>query len=297
VAPCNGAGQCEATSLLCNSSNCKGCCEGNVCAVGSVDSQCGIGGAKCQDCAASALSCKANQCVKPSVTCNSQNCPGCCDVNNACFAGFVDTRCGSSGAACADCTASSSLCDTGATPRTCTNVQTKCPAAYGSCGGGVTTPSPSVTKAACAAADLADAQNACKGGFATAACQNFFSTIAGVNPSCSKCLSPFDYDFTAVTGIFNCVSPFVSATCNHNTGCVGDCVAQSCGGCSQQNKASCETQVRGQGGQCLSYLQSAGVCVGQALFNNKAAQFCSPQSYAGNYGNWLAGVGAHYCGP
>jgi hypothetical protein len=166
-------------------------------------------------------------------------------------------------------------------------VQTKCPAAYGSCGGGVTTPSPSVTKAACAAADLADAQNACKGGFATAACQNFFSTIAGVNPSCSKCLSPFDYDFTAVTGIFNCVSPFVSATCNHNTGCVGDCVAQSCGGCSQQNKASCETQVRGQGGQCLSYLQSAGVCVGQALFNNKAAQFCSPQSYAGNYGNLL----------
>jgi hypothetical protein len=36
--------------------------------------------------------------------------------------------------------------------------------------------------------------------------------------------------------------------------------------------------------------------VGTALFS-KAGSFCSPFTYAGNYGSWLDGVGAHYCGP
>jgi len=54
--------------------------------------------------------------------------------------------------------------------------------------------------------------------------------------------------------------------------------------------AQCRQQVAQ--GQCQTYIQGA-TCIGTALFGQ--GSFCNPQTYQGNYGSWLAGVGAHYC--
>lgn len=288
-------GKCEGPPPTCTPQTCpNGCCSNDTCLAGVSDTQCGFAASACQDCTTQAEVCNAGKCVPPQQQCNAKNCVGCCQ-GNVCYAGFLDTRCGSNGASCSDCTSSKSTCDTSATPRVCTNQQSTCPAPYNSCPNNVSTPVLSVQKGLCSTNDLQDAKNACKTGFNSIACQNYFTTIASINPACSKCLSPFEYDLTAGTGIYNCVAPYVNAQCDHNTGCVADCVSTSCGQCPSNTQASCETQVRGFGGQCQKYIQQTG-CVIQALFNGPG-QFCSPQQYFGNYGSWLAGVGQHYCGP
>jgi hypothetical protein len=54
--PGNNGGRCD-IGPLCDSSNCAGCCEGDVCAVGRQDVACGGSGAACQDCSADAGFC------------------------------------------------------------------------------------------------------------------------------------------------------------------------------------------------------------------------------------------------
>ena len=295
-ASCTSDGKCDGPPPICNATNCKGCClSGTVCVVGTFDTECGMAGQKCADCTNTSQTCQGQACVNPSTTCNSTTCSAGCCQSNTCFAGFVDNRCGSAGNACADCTSSSETCDTGASPRDCT-AMTTCPGSYAGCGGSVSTTALSVNTGACSSADLADAKAGCKGGFGTAGCDAFFSTIASTNPSCSSCLAPFDYSFNDGTGLFNCVSPLVASSCNHSTGCADDCADNSCSSCSSVNKPACETSVRGFGGQCQKYFQGAGPCVGAALFS-KSGAFCSPFTYGGSYGDWLAGVGAHFCGP
>jgi hypothetical protein len=44
-------GHCEDIGT-CNASNCPGCCAGDICAVGSQNVACGLGGVPCQDCSA-----------------------------------------------------------------------------------------------------------------------------------------------------------------------------------------------------------------------------------------------------
>jgi hypothetical protein len=154
----------------------------------------------------------------------------------------------------------------------------------------VTTPVLSVTSGDCAASDLADAKAACTTGFASTSCQSFFSGEPLINAKCATCLAPFQYALTDGTGIFDCVSPYVSSTCNHDTGCISDCETQSCEQCSPSTEPTCITQV--EMGQCSSYISGAS-CIGTALFGTAA--FCSPTTYFGNYGDWLAAVGAHYC--
>jgi len=284
---CNASdGKCEAQPPKCDPTTCTGCCAGDVCVTSPSDTQCGTNGAACTDCTTSGETCNAGTCVS---TCTAQSCPGCCQAGT-CFAGFVDSRCGSGGAACVDCTQQQTTCDTLATPRVCDSQQTTCPATYGSCGSSVSTPVLSATPNQCSASDLQDAQAACTLGLGSAACQSFIQTEQQINAACAKCLVPFEYALTDGTGIFNCVSPYVGSTCNHSTGCATDCLTQSCDQCTASLKQQCETQV--EQGQCASYLQGV-TCIGTALFGQ--GKFCNPQQYGGNFGSWLAGVGAHYC--
>lgn len=289
-------GKCEGPPpQKCTPQNCpNGCCTFDTCVAGVSDTQCGTSAANCQDCTNQSQVCAGGKCIPPMQQCNAQNCVGCCQ-NNVCFAGFLDSRCGSNGASCSDCSSTMSTCNTQSTPRVCTNQQTSCPAAYGSCPNNASTPPLSVQTGVCSANDLLDAKNACKTGFNSASCQNFFTTISSINASCFKCLSPFEFDLQAGTGIYNCVAAFVSANCDHSIGCAIDCVDTSCNQCPSMTKSSCQTQVRGNGGQCTSYFQQTA-CVLPSLFNGPGS-FCGPQKYFGNYGNWLAGVGQHYCGP
>lgn len=291
-ADCTQSGeQCDPNSHACvaapcGPNTCNGCCAGNTCVTTESDAQCGTGGLACTDCTQSGETCNAGTCA---TTCNAQTCPGCCE-QGTCFAGFVDTRCGSGGAACVDCTTQQSTCDTLATPRQCKSQQNTCPATYASCPSNVSTPVLSVTKGACLASDLQDAEAACTTGFTSSACQSFFASEPKINASCATCLAPFQYDLAVGTGIFDCVSPYVGSSCDHDTGCIDDCEVQSCAQCPQNAVAQCKQQVAQ--GQCASYIQGAS-CIGSALLGQ--ASFCNPQQYQGNYGDWLAGVGAHYC--
>lgn len=289
---CNG-GTCSMVPPTCGPSNCpNGCCNGNTCVTGTADKQCGKGGAGCTDCTTNNQICTAQACAPP--PCNANNCTGCC-LNNNCYAGFANGDCGSGGANCVDCTSMNSTCDTLATPRTCTNQQSKCPAPYSMCPNNVSTPVLSVQQGVCSSIDLQDARAACAQGWGTSTCNQFWQFIQQQKPNCGKCLAPFDFPLQQLTGIYDCVSPYVSAACNHATACVGDCTTQSCTQCpNPQAQQQCVTAVQQFNGQCFGYVQQTQ-CIAQALFGQAA--FCSPQQYFGNYGNWLQGVGQHYCGP
>lgn len=283
---CNtSTGLCVSVMPLCGPMNCKGCCAGDVCVTSESDTQCGVGGLACTDCAGMGDTCSGGTCV---TTCNAKTCPGCCE-SGTCFAGFVDSRCGSGGAACADCSSMMATCDTLATPRVCSGMTT-CPAAYGGCATSVSTPVLSTSPGACKASDLADAKAACSTGFGSAPCDSFIASEPSIDASCATCLTPFYHALQDGQGIFNCVSPYVSSTCNHDTGCIDDCETQSCDMCPKGSIASCKSSVAMT--QCATYWSSAS-CIASALFGG--ASFCSPTMYGGNYGAWLAGVGAKYC--
>ncbi len=280
-------GLCVSVQPTCNASTCaKGCCAGNTCVTSETDTQCGIGGTACADCTSKSGTCSGGTCA---TACNSKTCPGCCQAGT-CFAGFVDSRCGSDGSTCVDCTSSSTTCDTLSVPRVCKGTTTTCPAPYTSCPSTVTTPTLSVTKGSCASTDLADAKAACTTGFGSSSCSLFFTDEPLINAKCATCLASFQYALQDGQGIFNCVSPFVTSTCNHTTGCVDDCELQSCVKCPSSSVPTCRNSVAS--GQCQPYITSA-TCIGTALLGT--ASFCNPTTYSGNYGSWLAGVGAHYC--
>ena len=109
---CQG-GACEVPA--CGPGNCAGCCSGNTCVLGVQDNACGGNGAACNDCSAGNKLCQNRVCVDK---CGPANCPsGCCTAGNACALGFANTACGSSGAACVNCTNAGSTCDALVSPR------------------------------------------------------------------------------------------------------------------------------------------------------------------------------------
>jgi hypothetical protein len=171
----------------------------------------------------------------------------------------------------------------------CRNQQTTCPAAYPSCPSNATTQPPAIQKV-CTPQDLVEAAAACAGGAASAGCQAFFSTETQINAACAACLSPFDVPFNQETGLFLCVAPFVGASCNTDTGCYVDCITKSCAQCPAGQVNQCRNQARN--GDCQQYF-SGTTCTGGAFFG--AGAFCNPANYQG-FGNWLRGVGGHYCG-
>jgi hypothetical protein len=145
----------------------------------------------------------------------------------------------------------------------------------------------------CSANELQNARAACSGGPDTTGCQAFYQFELQTNSACELCLEPFDASFQDAVGLFSCLAPFVSASCDHSTGCASDCIDTSCSQClTQADSDQCRNDVRN--GQCGTYFQQSQ-CVAQALFGPGA--FCNPQNYQGNFGQWLQGVGGHYCGP
>jgi hypothetical protein len=223
--------------------------------------------------------------------CNTFNCAGCCDATQTCQPGFLDTQCGGQGGACADCTTLNppSTCDGSVTPAACKGKETTCPGPYAGCTA-PPTPTP-FQQFACSASDLQNASAACATGAYTTTCFNFFNVEQQQNPSCGSCLQQFDYDFADSQGVYACVAPYVSASCNQSTACSSDCEFQSCGSCLDlPTFEQCRTTV--QSGQCASYVQAAQ-CDQAALAG--PASFCDPSQYA-NFGAWLQVVGNQYCG-
>jgi hypothetical protein len=288
-------GNCEGPPPLCSPTTCPtGCCLGDQCIAGDQDTACGKGGLQCGNCVGQSQVCTGQACVTPPPTCTSANCPGCCDAAGVCFAGFLNTRCGSQANACTNCSATGSSCNGALTPRTCNNQQNTCPATYASCPASVTIDPPPAAKGSCAATDLTDARAACGPGAASASCNAYFAFLDAVKPTCSQCLAPFHVTFGEATGIYTCLQPFVPANCNHDTGCAVECSDSSCTQCPAGAKTQCENNVRSGNGQCRPYYQQTA-CIAPALFSSGA--FCNPASYGGNYGSWLQGVGGHYCAP
>jgi hypothetical protein len=181
----------------------------------------------------------------------------------------------------------SETCDTFVFPVTCDQ---SCPAPYAGCVPGLTMAAPQqFLPLPCKATDLADAASACAGGAQTVECQMFFNGEFGSNGSCAQCLEQFDIDFVDLTGIYTCAEPFLSSACNNSTGCANDCVTTVCQNCAE-DQTTCEgTAVSGE---CATLAASGNACVAASM---QAKSLCSSASYP-NFGGWLAGVGAHYCG-
>ena len=278
---------------VCNQANCNGCCDALGNCLGGYDgTQCGSGGRLCIDCTKQGDQCEFGSCTTPdgSTLC-AQSCAGCCDVGGNCVDGFANTQCGELGSTCQDCTSLTppSTCDVVVSPRTCVSQQTQCPGLYPSCPAALQQAAPARQKV-CSTLDLQNAAGACAGGAHTTACTSFLQNA--VDSACGLCLQTFDFDFVEQVGTRTCVAPFVSATCNHNSACIADCVAESCYNCPDTpSTTQCETQA--PSGTCSTF-SPADQCVTTALAGPAAV--CSPAMYQGNFGAWLQAVGATYCG-
>lgn len=282
-------GVCDTPPPGCNATTCPtGCCIGNQCVTGDSDTACGTGGGACMNCSAVGDVCDAGskQCVPP--PCGPQNCPGCCDAQAVCHAGFLDSRCGSGGNTCADCTQQAASCNTLGNPRACNTGPTTCPSPYAGCPGGSTPVLPRTSD--CSASLLRDAEAACAPGPASPTCAAYFQFLQATAPACGGCLAPFRAPFADATGIFNCVAPFVSNPCRGATACATHCQLTSCSSCPGALVGVCRSNVRQ--GQCSQFFAQSS-CISGALFGQ--GSFCNPARYGGNYGGWLRGVGTYYC--
>jgi hypothetical protein len=278
----------------CGPSTCQGCCDDTgMCGYGDEDTACGKGGNRCADCTTPrGGSCSGGYCLGPGGTMPcSETCQGCCDAQGNCQAGFANSQCGGLGATCEDCTALSpaSTCDTAGSSPICAGQEAQCSAAYAGCPAALEELAP-VVQNVCSTDDLQNAAVACSAGATSDTCSAFFQAESTIHSPCGNCLQPFDFDFATQSGIFACVAPYVSATCNHSTACLVDCITQSCYRC--PDSAACAAQAPST--SCSAYAQ-AGPCVTQAL--GGPAALCDPSTYQGNFGAWLAAVGAKYCGP
>jgi hypothetical protein len=98
-------GMCESPPFCAGCS--QGCCSGNVCAPGTADDACGVGGGACESCVIFGQICREDgQCVDG---CNASNCSGCCQ-GDICAVGDQSIACGFGGLACVDCAAFHGAC-------------------------------------------------------------------------------------------------------------------------------------------------------------------------------------------
>lgn len=114
---CNPAGFCE-NNAGCGPLSCAGCCLGDICAIGSQNTACGVSGAQCQNCLNQGRTCQSGSCQQ--TACGPATCPNGCCQGNVCVTGTQDTACGPTGGkACQNCAAFGQSC----VNRTC---QSKC---------------------------------------------------------------------------------------------------------------------------------------------------------------------------
>lgn len=295
--PTGAAGGACVATRTCTSSTCpNGCCTlDDRCVDGTSDGACGTGAAACRNCAAQSEICSSRACAPPPPTCTAANCPGCCDGNQVCQAGFLNNRCGVGGARCADCTATSATCSV--TTRACTNQPNACPAPYGTCPGNARLPALAQQKV-CSLNELADGRAACGPGADSASCNAFYGFLQATNAACGSCLAPFKVPFQQTDGISACLARFVGSSCNRNLACVKACTDQSCAQCSADLEAACRQNVRQPGGECLTESLAAITCAAPALLPGSPGAFCAPPLTGGDaFGRWLETVGRYYCGP
>jgi hypothetical protein len=280
------SGVCQAPA--CGPATCpNGCCSGNTCVTGTQDNACGAtGGGACTDCSATNQVCQGRQCREK---CSPANCAGCCQNDNLCATGIANNTCGSGGVACTNCSAAGSFCNGLVVPRRCNNQQTTCPATYGACAPGITTPITPALQNVCPDASLDTLTVACAGGPETAACVAAFALLPG---ACQTCLTPLNHPFEQEAGLFACAAANVDNNCRRQTGCAINCAQTSCNQCLPTSESQCYSLVNGVGGQCRTFANAADGCTSAAL---AAGQLCSQFSYA-NYGGWLRSVGDHFCG-
>jgi hypothetical protein len=110
VSQADGGGVCNGVES-CTPLNCSGCCDGNICRIGTLLAQCGANGTACASCGAGqqcvGASPNGGSCQSPP-TCTAGSCSGCCQ-GNTCVAKSSDTACGP-GSVCQDCTAFGQIC-------------------------------------------------------------------------------------------------------------------------------------------------------------------------------------------
>lgn len=102
--------------LVCDSTSCSGCCQGNFCIEVPTDSACGANGQACFSCSVG-TSCQSGKCEFPTGVCQQSCTSGCCE-NGLCQSGTDSTACGSGGQICVDCTQLMQSCDPNS--RSCT---------------------------------------------------------------------------------------------------------------------------------------------------------------------------------
>jgi hypothetical protein len=121
--------------------SCNGCCSNGTCARGFNDNACGTGAVMCQDCTLVGGTCQPDAtCSNPGGPgpggssssggssggsssgfpgassssgaggCSRSSCPNGCCQSGTCHGGTVNTRCGTGGGACVDCTSTGQIC-------------------------------------------------------------------------------------------------------------------------------------------------------------------------------------------
>lgn len=281
---CDPFGRCIPTTNTCGLASCAGCCVGDICAVGTQSTACGVAGDACVNCTLSDRVCEAGICELPA--CSPASCTGCCD-GNTCVTGTLNSACGASGAACDVCP-NGEFCDNLVSPRRCSGDQDTCPATYGACPVGVRTPVTPTLQGVCSDAQLDVLAAACTSAPDSLACTSAFNALGG---ACSACIAPFRVPFARNAGLWRCAAPEVNQACRRNTGCAADCAETSCEQCDAAANGACHTIVDGPGGQCSGFVVSTS-CAANAL---RPGAFCSQFSYP-SFGAWFRAVGDRFCG-
>lgn len=231
---CSPTGTCIPTSSECNTANCAGCCVGDICAVGTQNTACGVGGDLCQNCAnqTPARVCQTGACQLPA--CGPATCPNGCCSGDTCVVGTQDNACGATGGgACQDCTTTSQVCQ----GRQCRD---KCSAA--NCSGCCQ------ANNSCA---IGIANNACgSGGVACSNCAQGGSFCNGLvvprrcNDQQSTCPAPYG---TCAPGIATPVTPALQNVCTDaaldtlTTACAGGAETAACNAAYAALATACQT--------------------------------------------------------
>jgi hypothetical protein len=134
--------------------------------------------------------------------------------------------------------------------------------------------------------ELGELEQACQGAPPGASCGQWLQSLMASNPKCYDCLLQFTMDAAYV----RCLAPYLTASCNHDLTCAVFCSNDSCGQCPPSQEDACQQQLFEANGQCSAWV--SGYYCAQAAVNGPAA-FCE---FGNDVGQWIAGVGAHYCG-
>jgi hypothetical protein len=194
--------------------------------------------------------------------------------------GASNAECGLFGKLCDNCSAKSQTC----IGQVCSS-GSSCPAAYPGCSPDALTPPP-VASSSCSSPELVALEQACQGALPGPSCGQYLQTLLTANPKCYDCL----IQFTTDSAYARCLVPFLTPGCNHDLTCAAFCSSQSCAQCSSAQQEPCQEQVFGTNGQCATWVN--GYYCAQAALSGPGA-FCD---FKNDVGQWIAQIGAHYCG-